>query len=62
MKNNLKIIANEIARDLLNNYYNYYYTVYFGFIEEAVENTIKDFGYEVKPLEEIHTHIKENYI
>lgn len=51
----------EIATKLLYNY-NYYCYVAFDFIVEAVENTIKDFDGEVKPLEQIHNHIKENYI
>ncbi len=52
----------EIASNLQWKYYNYYCYVFFDFIVEAVENTIKDFYGEVKPLEEIHQHIKENYI
>ena len=52
----------EIASNLYYTYYNYYCTVYFDFIVEAVENTIKDFYGEIKPLKEIHQHIKENYI
>ena len=51
-----------IARKLYNNHYNYYCTVYFDFIVEAVENSIKDFGYEIPPLDDIHKHIKENYL
>lgn len=62
MKSNLKIISKEIANDLYYKYYPYYYSVYFDFIVEAVENTLKDFKMEIPPLEEIHKHIKENYI
>lgn len=62
MKNNLESIAKDIARDLENTYYNYYMYVCFSFIVEAVENTLKDFKMEIKPLSTIHNHIKENYI
>lgn len=58
---NLQIVAKEIASKLEITY-NYYSTVYFDIIVEAVENTLKDFGCEIKPLSEIHKHIKENYI
>lgn len=51
----------QIARELEYKY-NYYSSVYFGFIVEAVENTLKDFRMKVPPLDEIHKHIKENYI
>lgn len=57
----MKRLYEQIARELEYKY-NYYSSVYFGFIVEAVENTIKDFGCEIKPLDEIHKHIKENYI
>ena len=50
-----------IARKLYNNY-SYYNSVYFDFIVEAVENTLKDYQMEIPPLDEIHKHIKENYI
>lgn len=55
-------VCKEIAQQLYNKYYKYYCYVYFDFITEAVENTIKDFYGEVKPLEDIHEHIKQNYI
>lgn len=61
MKNNLEIVSKKIATELYYNY-SYYNSVYFDFIAEAVENTLKDFEMEVKPLEDIHKHIKENYI
>lgn len=61
MKSNLKKVCQEIAMKLELKY-NYYSSVYFDFIVEAVENTIIDHGYEIKPLDEIHQHIKENYI
>lgn len=62
MKSNLKSISREIANNLYYSYYGYYCTVFFDFIVESVENTIKDYEYEIKPLIEIHNHIKENYI
>ena len=55
-------LYNQIARELQEHYPNYYSYVYFGFIVEAVENTLKDFKQKIKPLDEIHNHIKENYI
>ena len=61
MKSNLQIVSKEIASELYYNY-RYYDTVFFDIIVEAVEKTIKDFGFEIKPLDEIHAHIKENYI
>lgn len=61
MKSNLTSVAEEIAAKLEYKY-NYYSTVYYGFIVEAVENTLKDYKMEIPPLEEIHAHIKENYI
>lgn len=61
MKSNLKSISEKIARDLKSTYY-YYIDVYFDFIVEAVENTLKDFELEIKPLTEIHKHIKLYYI
>ena len=42
--------------------YRYYDDVYYDFIVEAVKNTIDDFMGEIKPLQEIHKHITENYI
>lgn len=42
--------------------YRYYDTVLLEIIIEAVKNTINDFYGEIKPLEEIHRHIIENYI
>lgn len=53
--------AQKIARELLNNYYNYYCCVYFDFILEAVENALED-GINANNLDEIHNHIKQNYI
>ena len=61
MKSNLQVVSKEIARELYYNY-SYYNTVFFDIIIEAVENTLKDFEMEIKPLPEIHKHIKENYI
>ena len=57
----MKSVYEQIASELEYKY-NYYSDVYFSFIVEAVENTIKDFYGEIKPLDEIHKHIKENYI
>ncbi len=57
----MKSVYEQIASELEYKY-SYYCSVYFGFIVEAVENTIKDFYGEIKPLDEIHKHIKENYI
>lgn len=57
----MKRLYEQIARELEYKY-SYYSSVYFGFIVEAVENTLKDFKQEIKPLDEIHKHIKENYI
>lgn len=50
----------KIARDLCDKYYNYYCTVYFGFIVEAVENSIKDI--HTYDIEKLHANIKEYYI
>ena len=61
MKENLRTVAKEIATDLCFTY-RYYDDVFFDITVEAVENTIKDFGFEILPLDEIHRHIKENYI
>ena len=61
MKSNLRKVSQEIATQLESEY-DYYISVYFGFIVEAVENALKDFEMEIKPLDEIHNHIKENYI
>lgn len=60
MSNLLSI--SKTAEALLMRYPNYYDTVDFGFIEEAVENTFDDFHNKKLTLEEIHNHIKENYI
>lgn len=61
MKSNLHKVSQEIAIQLESKY-NYYSSVYFGFIVEAVENALKDFEMEIKPIDEIHKHIQENYI
>lgn len=50
-------IANELRYA-----YDYYDSVAFGFITEAVENTLNDFGGGIRALDEIHKHITENYI
>ena len=61
MENNLKIVARKIANNLYYKF-SYYCDVYFDFVVDAVENTLKDFEMEIKPLDDIHKHIKENYI
>lgn len=61
LENNVKSVANDIARELKNTF-DYYDYVYFDFIVEAVENTLHDYEMEIPPLKEIHKHIKENYI
>lgn len=55
MKNSItEAIANELScRD-------YYQTVYYGFIVEAVENTLNDL--EEADIDEIDRHIRRNYI
>lgn len=62
MTNNLKKASKEIATQLYYTYNKYYNYIWFGFIIEAVENTLKDFEMEVKPLDEIHRHIVANYL
>ena len=47
---------------LLDKYYNYYCTVYYEYIIEAIKNTLKDNYNKDLSIEEIHKHIKENYI
>ena len=54
-------VYKEIARDLSIKYYNYYCTVFFDFIVEAVYNSVNDLM-GVCDLDELHAHIKENYI
>lgn len=51
----------SIARQLYNTYYNYYCTVYFDFLVEAVHDAMRDL-HGVRNIEELHEHIKENYI
>ena len=57
----MKRLYEQIARELELKY-SYYSTVYFGFIVEAVENTIHDHRGKILPLDEIHQYIIENFI
>jgi hypothetical protein len=51
----------SIIAELYKCYYSYYYTVFYGYLEEAVKNTLKDLN-GCNDIEAIHKHIKENYI
>ncbi len=51
----------ELANELYWKYCDYYWTVNFNFLMEAVDNAIQDL-YGVVDLEDLHQHIKENYI
>lgn len=48
---------------LQREYSDYYCTVFYGFIDEAIENSWRDNGRKpFKTLEDLHNHIKANYI
>ena len=51
----------SIITKLYKRHYNYYCTVFYGYLEEAVKNTLKDLK-GCNDIEVIHKHIKENYI
>jgi hypothetical protein len=55
------MIYREIAMELVNKYPHYYNCVYFGFVVEAVKNTVCDLR-GVADIETIHKHITKNYI
>lgn len=64
----IKHLIGDIIIELQTRYYNYYSSVYYTYLEEAIENTLKDLGivrYEEvsdELIEKIDKHIKENYI
>lgn len=51
----------EIAAELYNTYIDYYYTCIFDIVLDAVIQSIKDL-HDVCNIEDLHKHIKENYI
>ena len=51
----------QLARQLYANYYNYYCTVHFAYLVQAVQDTMRIL-HGVTSIEELHQHIKENYI
>ena len=61
---NLKGKSTKTILSLLyDNFYNYYWDVYFEYINEAIENTKKDFSKkDFYNIEDIHKNIIENYI
>lgn len=55
--------VDKVASMLLTTYPDYYSTVHNGYIRDAVLNSLADnFGKPYGSLEELHQHIKENYI
>lgn len=54
---------NDIMELLYNNYFSFYYDVYYKYIQEAIEETLKDFrNKSFFTIEDIHKNIKNNYI
>lgn len=61
-KTNKRNIKDIIYSDLLYNY-KYYNYVYYSYIQDIIKSTLQDLkNYDVLTLDQIHKHIKENYI
>lgn len=60
------IYINIIYNYLINKHYNYYESCYYIYVYEAIENTLRDLklldDIKIQTLENIHKHIKNNYI